>query len=154
MRTDPSAAVIRTSGHPLLRFLSSFPIACFTGALVTDFTYWRSANVMWSDFSAWLLAAGELMGCLAALVGLILLVVSRAARAHRPLWPLLLGSVVVLVVGFADNLVHSRDGWTSVVPLGLILSACTVLLVLITLWLGTGMRELRVVVNGYAGARP
>ena len=33
-------------------------------------------------------------------------------------------------------LVHSRDAWTSVVPAGLILSAITTILILITSWIG------------------
>jgi uncharacterized membrane protein len=32
--------------------------------------------------------------------------------------------------------VHSRDAWTSVVPTGLILSAATVVILMITAWLG------------------
>ncbi|PIK73709.1 hypothetical protein CS379_06895, partial [Methylobacterium frigidaeris] len=35
--------------------------------------------------------------------------------------------------------VHSRDGWTSVVPTGLILSGLVVLILCVTGWLGWAM---------------
>ncbi|MGY4421796.1 putative membrane protein [Bradyrhizobium sp. JR6.1] len=57
--------------HPLHPMLVPFPIACFVGTLVTDITYWRTAEMMWADFSAWLLFAGLIMGGLAAIAGLI-----------------------------------------------------------------------------------
>ncbi|WP_375382205.1 DUF2231 domain-containing protein [uncultured Sphingomonas sp.] len=47
-----------------------------------------------------------------------------------------MGLVVVLVLGLFNNLVHSRDAWTSVVPQGLIISLVTVLVLIPTLWLG------------------
>ncbi len=46
-----------------------FPIACFGCALVTDIVYWRTADIMWADFSAWLLTVGLIFGVLAAIAG-------------------------------------------------------------------------------------
>lgn len=152
--TTAIVPVTRVGGHPLLRLLTSFPIAFFSGALMTDLAYWRTADMIWADFSAWLLAVGIVMGALAALVGLITLIASRRARAHRPLLPLVLGGPAVLVLALFDNLVHSRDQWTSVVPTGLILSACTVVVMLITLWLGSASREITAIPVDYVGARP
>ncbi len=51
--------------------LVPFPIVCFIGALVTDIAYWRTAEIMWADISAWLLLAGLIMGRLAGIAGLI-----------------------------------------------------------------------------------
>ena len=45
------------------------------------------------------------------------------------------GSLLALVLGLFDNLVHTRDAWTSVVPAGLALSAITVVVMLATVWL-------------------
>ena len=42
---------------------------------------------MWSDFSAWLLAAGMAIGVVAALVGLVVLIANRHVRRARPVWP-------------------------------------------------------------------
>lgn len=145
--------ITRIGGHPLLRFLTAFPIAFFTGALVTDLAYWQTANMQWANFSAWLLAVGLAMGALAALVGIVTLIVSRSARAHRPMLPLLLGSASVLLLALFDNFVHSRDQWTSVVPVGLILSACTVIVTLLTIWLASVPREIGAIPVDYAGVR-
>ncbi|WP_207191792.1 DUF2231 domain-containing protein [Paracraurococcus ruber] len=119
--------------------LVPFPIACLTGALLTDIAYWRSADMMWANASAWLLAAGAAMGGLAALAGLWDFLGSRRIRAQRPAWPHFLGNVVVLALALLNNLVHSRDAWTSVVPTGLILSALTVAVMLVTGWLGASL---------------
>lgn len=125
-----------STGLPLLHILVSFPIACFSCALVTDIVYQQTANMMWADFSAWLLATGIVFGVLAAIVALFVLLANRRVRRQRPVWPLVLGSLIVLVLALLDNLIHSRDAWTSVVPMGLALSAVTVVATLITAWLG------------------
>src|SRR5690349_16143419 len=111
------------AGHPIHPMLVPFPIACFVGALITDIVYWRTADIMWSNFSAWLLAVGLIMGGLAALAGLIDFLGSRSIRAQAPAWPHLIGNVLVLGLSLLNAFVHSRDAWTSVVPTGLILSA-------------------------------
>jgi len=116
--------------------LVPFPIACFTGALLTDIAYWRSADIMWSNFSAWLLTIGLVMGCLAALAGLTDFLGHRAVRAQSPAWPHMLGNIVVLVLSAINAFVHSRDAWTSVVPTGLVLSATVVVIMLFTGWMG------------------
>ena len=48
-------------------------------------------------------------------------------------------TLIVLVLAFFNNLVHAADGWTSVVPWGLTLSALTVLVMLVTGWLGASL---------------
>ena len=42
----------------------------------------------------------------------------------------------MLALGFVNSLVHARDGWTAVVPQGLILSVAMVVVRMITGWLG------------------
>ncbi|MFL5333296.1 MAG: DUF2231 domain-containing protein [Geminicoccaceae bacterium] len=130
------ASTARIAGHPIHPMLVPFPIVCFTGALLTDIAYARTADIMWSNFSAWLLVAGIVMGVLAALAGLIDFIRNRRIRAQKPAWPHLLGNLVVLALALWNNFVHSRDAWTSVMPTGLILSALTVAVMLVTAWLG------------------
>lgn len=141
---SPSAT--SSGNHPIVRFLASFPIACFTCALFTDFSYMQTARIMWADFSAWLLAVGMAGGVIAAAAGLIGLLMRRHRDGFRPAWPVLIGSLLVLVVAFLNNLVHSRDAWTSVVPTGLTLSCITVLLMLATSILAARAESLRRVV--------
>jgi uncharacterized membrane protein len=126
-------------GHPIHVMLVPFPIACFVGALVTDIVYWQSTNMMWADFSAWLLAVGVVIAVLAAIAGLIDFIGSRQIRNFRAAWIHAIGNVTVIVLAIFNSFVHSRDAYTSVVPAGLILSAITVLILLVTGWNGWTM---------------
>jgi len=125
--------------RPLHPMLISFPLVCFAGAMLTDLTYWATAEMMWADFSAWLVVVGLILGVLAAIAGLVDFFVRPAFRARGPAWPHALGTVAVLVLALLDTMVHSRDAWTSVVPLGLILSAATVAVLLFTGWMGLAL---------------
>lgn len=127
------------AGHPIHAMLVPFPIVCFTLALLTDIMYWQTSYLLWAEFSAWLLLAGIVFGALAAVFGLIDFIARREIRAQPPAWPHAIGNVIVMVLAFVNNLVHAGDGWTSVVPYGLILSAATVLLMLVTGWLGASL---------------
>jgi uncharacterized membrane protein len=82
---------------------------------------------------------GLIMGVLAALAGFVDFVGRRAIRAQPPAWPHFLGNAVVLVLALLNNLIHSHDGWTSVVPWGLALSALTVAIMFVTGWLGASL---------------
>jgi uncharacterized membrane protein len=126
----------RIAKHPIHPMLIPFPIVCFIGTLVTDIVYWRTAEMMWANFSAWLISVGLVMGVLAAIAGLIDFIGDRGIRRQGPAWPHVIGNVVVLVIAFFNMLIHTRDAWTSVVPWGLTLSALTVVIMLVTGWLG------------------
>ena len=91
---------------------------------------------MWQNFSSWLLFAGLVFGGLSILAGAGGLLLSRSVRAEGPSWVHAVTGLVVLVVAFINALVHAGDGWTAVVPNGLILSALTFVLMLLTAWLG------------------
>jgi uncharacterized membrane protein len=123
-------------GHPVHPLLVPFPIVCFIGALLTDLAYWRTAEMMWSNFSSWLLSAGVIVGWLAGIAGLIDFAGDRLVRAQRPAWPHAIGNIVALVLATLNVFVHTHDAWTSVVPWGLTLSAVVVLILLVTGWLG------------------
>ena len=153
MNSDISESTARRGGHPILRTLVAFPIACFTCALLTDIAYAQTANIMWADFSAWLLAVGLAGGVVAAIAGLVSLLANRRAGTQRSAWPIALGSLLVLVIAGFNNLVHSRDAWTSVMPTGLALSAITVVAMLATAWLAARAGHRRGVAVSYAGVR-
>ncbi len=134
MTNPPSTA--RVAGNLLYPLLASVPSACFTGALVTDIAYWRSANMQWANFSAWLLAAGLLIAVFAILVGIIDFAIERRVRVLRIAWLYAAGNALAVVLEIVNSFVHSRDAYTSVVPDGLILSALTVIILLATGWMG------------------
>ena len=107
---------------PIYLLLFPIPIVCFLGALVTDVTYASSAFLMWLHFSEWLIAAGLAFGALAALALLIEFFASHAIRRGAPGWTLLMTFYAALIVELFNAFVHTIDGWTAVVPTGMILS--------------------------------
>lgn len=123
-------------GHPFHAMLVPVPITCFVGVFLTDLTYWRTADMMWANFSIWLLTAGLIGGALAAVMGLIDFFGSRKVRALRTAWFHGAGNALALVLSIFNAFVHSRDGYTSVVPTGLVLSGIVVLILVVTAWLG------------------
>jgi uncharacterized membrane protein len=129
-------------GHPINAMLVQFPIVCFVGAFVTDIVYWRSMSFIWETFSVWLLTAGLVGAGLAGIVGLVDFVANRRIRQLRSAWILALGNALVMALSLINVLVHSRDGYTAVVPTGVILSGVVVLIMMITMitgWMGGGV---------------
>jgi len=110
----------------------ALPIACFPLALASDIAYAQTSNLLWLHFSEWLLFAGIAGVTLALLAVAVDLLVRRV----RPSWFAVLMGVVVFVLALVNNLVHTRDGWTAVVPLGLGLSIATVVALVLTAWFG------------------
>lgn len=123
--------------HPIHTLLAAFPLAFFTAAFLTDLTYVNTAEMMWANFSIWLITGGLIMGGLAAIAGIVDFVRNRGARrAPRPWFHSLL-NILVLGLGLLNAFIHSRDAWTSVMPVGIILSAIVAVLVIASSWTGT-----------------
>jgi uncharacterized membrane protein len=116
--------------------LTPFPVAFFIGAFVTDICYAKTANLSWQYFSIWLITAGLIIGALAALAGLVDYFGDRQVRAQRAALPHGLLGIVAWLLELLNAFVHSRDGWTAVVPQGLILSGLVTLILLVSGWLG------------------
>jgi uncharacterized membrane protein len=116
--------------------LVPIPIACFVGTLLTDLAYWRSDNLQWAVMSSWMLAVGLIVALFAVIAGLIDFLGERRIRDLRAAWIHAGGNAVALVLAILNAFVHSRDGYTSVLPAGLILSTLTVLILLVTGWMG------------------
>ncbi len=153
MNSETTYMLPEAPAHPGLLILTAFPVACFSCALGTDALYALTSEMMWSDFSDWLLAIGMAFGVVAAIGGVIDAILLRRARTGRRIVPLAIGSIVVLALALLNNFVHSRDAWTSVVPTGIALSAITVLAIIITAVLGARPSRRAVPVQ-YSGVRP
>ena len=117
-------------GRPIHKMLVSFSTAYFVGALVTDLAYWQVPDVVWERFSIWLIAAGLVMAGLAAIAYTI--DVAGGRQIDRPAWPRIIGYVLAASLSLVNAFVHSRDGYTAVVPTGLMLSALVVAVLLLT----------------------
>jgi uncharacterized membrane protein len=132
-------SVASIAGHPIHAMLVPIPIACFVGTLLTDIAYWKTANMMWANFSTWLLTIGLIVAAFAVLAGLTDFLGERRIRSLTAAWIHGLGNGLALVLAILNAFVHSRDAYTSVVPSGLILSALVVLILLVTGWNGWAM---------------
>jgi uncharacterized membrane protein len=120
----------RPRGRPIHRMLVSFSAAYFVGALATDLAYWQMPDVMWERFSIWLIAAGLIMAGLATIAYVIDFAARR--RLDRPVWPRVVGYAIAVLLALTNAFVHSRDGYTAVVPTGLMLSALVVVVLALT----------------------
>ena len=108
---------VATNAHPISLMLLTIALTCFAGGLVTDLAYLNSGgNLIWVNFSSWLLASGLVFGALAGLA--LLIGAFRASGSWLPFVLLLAAWVIELLNSF----VHARDGWTAVSPTGLVLS--------------------------------
>lgn len=125
--------------YPLHVILAAYPIACFTGAFLTDWAYAETYEMQWANFSVWLITAGLVMGVLAAIAGMVDYLFNKRIPARRPARFHTIGNVLVLLLSFWNVLIHSRDAYTSVVPTGIILSGVVAILVLIASWWGTAL---------------
>jgi uncharacterized membrane protein len=142
--SDHRLTPARTHAHPIHGILSAYPLALFSGALVADIAYVNSANMQWANFAVWMIAGGCAMGVLAAIAGIVDALVFRRRHRHRVRtaadWIHSVGTLAMLALGIINGFIHSRDGWTSVVPSGLILSIIVTVLALITSWVGYTMQ--------------
>jgi len=136
MLHENSGPTIGVAEYPSRSVIMPFPTICFVSCFITDLVYWRSTGMMWETFSVWLLTVGVILAVLAVLTGMIGFVVSRAVRAAMPGWGRVLGCALALGLSVINAFVHSRDGYTAVVPEGLILSGLVVLILLFTSVMG------------------
>lgn len=97
--------------------------------------------MQWANFSVWLIAGGVVMGLVSALAGILDAVANRdrTRRRRSALHSILTAGA--LLVAILNGFIHSRDGWTSVVPTGLVLSAVSAVLILAAAWSGYAAAE-------------
>ncbi len=118
--------------HPVHAILLGFPIALFSSALVADVAYLQTAEMQWTNFSAWLITGALLVGGLVLAWALISLVIGwhgEGKRNRRVLYAFILAAMLAL--GLVNIFKHSMDAWSSVETFGLVLSVLSTLLALL-----------------------
>jgi len=107
--------------------LNPLPFGFFVAALIFDIIYVRTAGVLWNKAAAWLIVFGLLLAIIPRFVNLAQVWITSRHLARRAdkldFWLNLLAIVAAIFNAF----VHSRDAY-AVVPAGVWLSACTVIL--------------------------
>lgn len=121
--------------HPLHAILLAFPIALFTGALAADITYLRTAEIQWSNFSAWMITGALVFGGAVVLWSLFAVALPRRTGRARAAAYLLLVAIMWLA-GLINAFQHSKDGWSAVGATGLSLSIVSTAAALLAAWIG------------------
>lgn len=107
--------------------LNPVPFGCFVAALIFDVVYARTGELLWDKSAAWLIALGLVFAVIPRLINLVWVWISlrsaSVATDKLDFWLNLLAIVLAIVNAF----VHSRDAY-GVVPAGVVLSACSVIL--------------------------
>jgi uncharacterized membrane protein len=109
-------------------------------AFATDLVYWHSLLPEWETFSIWLLTGGLV---LAAWSGLALILDLMLGRVRAVRWGRFLALTAAALLSFLNAFVHSRDGYTAVIPEGLGLSAIVAILLLVVGWHGWAVAAAR-----------
>lgn len=117
-------------GRAIHKMPVAFSAAYFSAALVTDLVYWQTPNVMWERFSIWLIVAGLILAGI-AVIGYVI-DVAGSRKIEKPAWPRVVGYVFAVLLSLINAFVHSRDGYTAVVPTGLMFSGLVVVVLLLT----------------------
>jgi uncharacterized membrane protein len=124
LRPEPRRSVVAESIYGLL---NPIPFGCFVAALIFDIIYSETAVMLWDKGAAWLIVFGLLFAIVPRLVNLTQVWITSRRTATRTdkldFWLNLFAVVVAIVNAF----VHSRDAY-AVVPTGMWLSVCTVIL--------------------------
>ena len=103
-------------------------------------------NLVWLDFSTWLIFAGLVSGVVAALVLLIDFIRDPGTRNGAG-WAHVRAILAALLVELVNMFIHSRDGWTAVAGAGLVLTIVGALLILIAGWLHRSVAGHRAVIR-------
>ena len=131
--TATEQTLYRCTPSPLHAILLAGTVPLFLGALLSDIAYFKSYQIQWSNFAAWLIAGGLLFCGLALLFALVNLIRAERKGGRPTLYFLLL--LVTWVLGLVNAFEHAKDAW-AVMPAGLVLSLVVTVLACVAAWLG------------------
>jgi uncharacterized membrane protein len=126
-RPEPRRSIVAESVYGLL---NPIPFGCFVASLIFDIIYSETCVILWDKGAAWLVVFGLLFAVVPRLVNLTQVWITSRRTATRSdkvdFWL----NVLAIVIATVNAFVHSRDAF-AVVPTGLWLSVCTVVLLAI-----------------------
>jgi uncharacterized membrane protein len=129
----------KIAGHPLHPMLVPFPIAFFVATVGADIMYLQDGDFFWFRASEWLLGAGVVMALLAALAGITDLLGDARIRDLSIAWVHFLGNLLAVLLEAFNWYQRYSMGESVVRSPGIYLSIATVLILLVTGWLGWEM---------------
>ena len=119
--------------HPIATTILTGSVPLFLGALLCDWAYWRTEQVQWINFAAWLNAGAMVVAAVALVVAIISTLVFGSQHLRK--WLSIGLLIATLVFGLLAALAHARDGWATM-PDALVLSAIAFVLALAATWAG------------------
>jgi uncharacterized membrane protein len=134
-----STANVNVAGHPLHPILITLPIGLFVATFLFDLIFSRTGNQMYATAALWLLGFGLVGAALAAVAGLIDFLGDGRIRNISDAWQHAIGNVILVLVQLFSFYQRYRYGSDAVVPLGLVLSLISVLIMLFTGWKDGGL---------------
>lgn len=129
----------QVAGHPLHPMLVAFPIASLVLAFIADLAYLGTNDTFWARGAFWLLLIGLITGLLAAAAGLTDFATIRPARRLNAAWVHVLGNAGVIGLVIINLIIRWNDPAAGVINGGLVLSIITVIVLLVTGWLGNSL---------------
>ncbi|MCR5875320.1 hypothetical protein LRS10_14690 [Phenylobacterium sp. J426] len=111
--------------------LLAFPVALFSFAVATDIAYLRTAEMQWSNFSAWSITVGLVFGGVALVCALLALLAGLRSGRRAPRLLHAAALALMCLLGLINAFKHSQDAWSSVGAFGLILSILTAVAALV-----------------------
>ncbi|HET6724975.1 MAG TPA: DUF2231 domain-containing protein [Gammaproteobacteria bacterium] len=127
------------AGHPIHPMLIPFPLAFFVATFACDVAFLITGSTGFVTATEWLLAAGLIMGALAALTGLTDVLGDRQIRHLNVAWLHAGGNIAVVLIEAYNWYSRYAYGPPGVIPIGIILSGVVVLILLFTGWKGWEM---------------
>jgi uncharacterized membrane protein len=134
--TRNPASTANIAGHPLHPILITLPIGLFIGTFLFDIVFWQTGRDVFATAALWLLGAGLVGAALAAVTGLVDFFGDERIRNLSDAWQHAIGNVIMVLIQLFSFYQRYRYGTSAVVPLGLILSLISVLIMLFTGWKG------------------
>ncbi|MEO7432849.1 MAG: DUF2231 domain-containing protein [Dokdonella sp.] len=124
---EPRRSVVANSLYGLL---NPIPFGLFVAALIFDVTYFRSGTMLWNKGAAWLITLGLLFALIPRVVNLTQVwITSRRFATSTDRLDFWL-NLFAIVAAIFNAFVHTRDAF-AVMPTGMWLSMCTVVLLAI-----------------------
>ncbi len=120
--------------HPLQAYALSAVAPFFAAATLSDWYYFKTAEIQWLNFAAWLLVAALLFTAVAGLWALGQALVGFKSRTTG-FWLFFVALLATAILGTVNSFIHARDAWGTM-PTGLTLSAVTLIIAVAATWLG------------------
>lgn len=124
--------------HPFHAAMLAGTIPLFLGALLSDWAYWSTYQIQWSNFASWLIVGALVFGAIALACAVIDLFHADRRNGRSIVYTLML--LALWVLGFINALIHGKDAW-AIMPGALVLSVIVTILACVATWMAfSGLR--------------